>query len=223
MTATINITLNIKEYKDSIQRLWNSNQRDVMDVAPSFEHCRVISSHALQFVMRLAQFFIAKLKNAQCSADVDNSASCLQEFTVLALTKRDKIRLWLGRCELTLLHDDFCNEFNQFDLQGKESTAEYIRRDSFGAFLYHLSTEALTSLAVGMRLAVYVLWKEQESDQPLTTTTKALVDQHLDGSQLIPRFVRVQPQVQMMDIKTGLVNKFVTIKVRYVKLLHYVT
>jgi DNA helicase MCM8 len=68
------------------------------------------------------------------------------------------------------------------------------------------------------------LWRRQLEQQQQqqganSDATGALqtLDRFLDATQIVVRFVHVEPQVQMMDIKTGLVGKFVSVKGNVVK------
>lgn len=82
-----------------------------------------------------------------------------------------------------------------YELNGEEASPEYIRRDSFGAFLYHLPETALAAIGCAMALAL----------------------QASNDTQIAARFHNVQPQVAMRDIKTGLVGKLVSLHGHVVK------
>lgn len=215
------------EDQNHLLRIWKSNRRQLIDVKPSCETSEKnkIPDHAYRFTLRLYRFFLAVLARAQSSQDSRDSTSsflkepqesCLRDFVSVAFSQPDggEVRLIKGRHVIALLHEDFLSELNQFELQGTPATQEFIRKDSFGAFLYHVPEDALTAVACGMRMAVLTLFKQ--TNQPTPQTTQNLAH-FLDKSQLIVRFLRVQPQVQMIDVKTGLVGKFLTVKGAVVK------
>lgn len=142
-----------------------------------------------------------------------------------ATIKKSYVRLIEGRHVITLHHEDFMTELNQFELQGSPVTDEFIRKHSFGQFLYFMPAAALSAIGCSMALAIVNLYKKQlQLDKHCQNdiissrkTLKSIFEHYLDTTQIIVRFVHVYPQIQMMDIKTGLVNKFVSIKGHVVK------
>jgi MCM OB domain len=145
-----------------------------------------------------------------------------------------------GRHTLHVSHGDFLEELDWFDLRGRPKTSDYVQRHSFGAYLYHVPDGALEAVACAIRLALLTLYlrqQQQSTSNSFTTTTTAatttdasaaaatvstpaeaaVVTAFLDHSQLHVRFVRVQPVVHMMDIKTSVVNKLLSVRGHVVK------
>jgi len=121
-----------------------------------------------------------------------------------------------GRHVIGLPHDRFLSELNEYELKGMTCTTDFVRRDSFGAFLYHRPAEALAALGVASRLAILTSYKTQLSSQQHSQQQQRHhqneITQFLDNSQFVVRFVqRVEPKLPLNDIKTGLVGKFVSV------------
>lgn len=179
--------------------------------------------------------------DGSCTNLIKNAdESCLQPFARLALssvsssTSSDSaknnsmiIGLFEGRRIVAIHHEDFLSELNHFELKGRPGTDEFLRSTSFGPFLYHLPTEALASIGCAMALAMTTVWQQQQYNSPCgesnnssSTTeqhTSSQLDQFLDATQIIIRFAHVKPQIEMMNIKTGLVGKFLAVKGHIVK------
>lgn len=266
------------EQKLYLQRIWKSNERELLDVETSRERQNVsLRPNTYRFVLRLYQFFLALLSHTQEQQRKkqhledrqderttpsnknllkDMHESSLKEFLKMAISRKrpcasssskdepfTQFRLFKGRCVISILHEDFMQEINQYEVNTVQVPPEFIRTESFGAFLYHFPSDALTALGSAMRLALLTLYQSQETNQQqqqqlqnvspappnqppqllsslnhnLNHQQHQQVAQFLDSSQCIVRFLHVQPQVQMMDIKTGLVGKFLTIKGHVVK------
>lgn len=120
------------------------------------------------------------------------------------------IKLLEGRNILPLHHEDFLSELHHFELKGQTPTEEYIRRSSFGAFLYHRPEEALAALTSGIGLAVVTLARSYS--YPLHS-----IERFIGNCQWIVRFHHANPQVRMMDVRTGMAYKFLTVKGHVVK------
>lgn len=203
----------------------------------------ILPSHAHSFVTRLHSFLKALLEAALLPEPgaVDESESMataalrdrerrnsflkdprhssLHAFVKYALTttkssinqRCKEIRLQTGRRVVALHHEDFLQELNQYETQEATPSEDFVRRDSFGACLYHMPDIALQSLGCAMALAMATLSVGN------TNITPAAVDRFLDATQIVVRFAHLQPKVQMLDIKTGLVGKLLTIKGHVVK------
>jgi hypothetical protein len=218
--------------KVDLSRLWLSQVRQIIDVRPSSEAANLkasLTDHIYRFAVRLHTFFLATLEQNLRNRvnDADNLTSphpldslktdCLEPFTKLVVvstssTAEDLVHLLEGRHVVSLHHEEFLTSFNQFELNGEAPSDDFIRRLSFGAFLYHMPSQALAAVGSAMGLAVVTIWRRMHS-QLLETKP----DRFLDSCQFIARFVHVLPQVRMMDIKTGLVGKFLSLKASVVK------
>lgn len=202
--------------KNDLQRIYKSNQRELIDVKPTYETASSLASHTHRFVERLYAFVSAVLHQALHQSPErhaflkDPNESCLQELLQLVWSQQ-KILLLKGRHVIALHHDAFLSELNHFELRGATPSPDFIRKDSFGAFLYHVPDDALAAVGCAMRLAIL------EAHRTRTLADPADVDHFLDHSQLRVRFLRVQPPIQMLDVKTGLVGKLVTVTGHVVK------
>jgi DNA replicative helicase MCM subunit Mcm2 (Cdc46/Mcm family) len=222
---------------EQLMALWKSHSRELVDVKLSCESRKIaIPSHAYAFILRLHTFLKDFLEAALKGCDGTQAApdggastsqrnpflkephsSSLQAYAKFALItkiaidrqKCKEIRLQTGRRVIALHHEDFLRELNQYEVRGTAPSDEFVRRESFGAFLYHMPETAIKSLGCSMALAMATLAKD--------TTQAATVDRFLDSTQIVVRFAHLQPKIQMMDIKTGLVGKMLTIKGHVVK------
>ena len=218
------------EQNERLQCLWKAHFRDLVGVKTAAERKPIrIPSHSISFVARLHFFFSCFLRKVSGNTDADDSStghfaflkdfqsSCLKEYFRLALQNTTEttenstaritrnVRLREGRHVIALHHEEFLTELNNFELRGEAATPEFIRKDSYGAFLYHMPSDALAAIGCAAALAMASL------------ATAPCVRHFLDTTQICVRFVHVQPQVQMMDIKTGLVGKFLCVKGSVVK------
>jgi len=150
----------------------------------------------------------------------DSSTQCRDTDTSRKRRRESNVKplLFSGKRLITLQHEDFLSELNRFELKGEPVTPEFVCKDSFGSFLYHLSDYALSALASAMRFSLLTLWKKSMLlNDSAASSHKTMLDQFVDNSQFVVRFVRVEPQIQMMDIKTGVVGKFLAVKGHVVK------
>lgn len=152
--------------------------------------------------------------------------------------RKRSVRLLDGRHVLTIHHEEFVNELNRFEVKDSLVSEEFIRKHSFGSFLYFKPDLAILALGCSMSLAISSMYEQQQKQlevvsSPTATSTNrnGLVDnnstgqdftneaigRYVDSTQIIIRFAHVYPQIQMMDIKTGLVGKFVSLKGHVVK------
>jgi len=90
---------------------------------------------------------------------------------------------------------------NSYETQTNDVPADFIRRDSFGAYLHHMPEQALRVIGCAMVLA-------KLNSEP---------EKYIHRTKVVARFHHLQPAVPMMDVKTGLVGKLVTIKGHIVK------
>lgn len=228
--------------KVDLSRLWLAQVRQIMDVRPSSEAANLkasLNDHIYRFAVRLHFFFVTAIErkwndrrqtnddnNDLPTANDDdndqlNNFDCVDFFTRLVVSSsssstsssvENTVHLMEGRRVVPLHHEEFLTALNQFELQGETPSDDFIRRLSYGAFLYHMPTQALAAIGSAMGLAVATMWRRTSSQNDSTK-----LDRFLDSCQFIARFVHVLPQVQMMDIKTGLVGKFLSLKASVVK------
>jgi MCM OB domain/MCM P-loop domain len=142
----------------------------------------------------------------------------LDSRTVL---KKLYVQLIEGRHVIPLHYEDFMNELNRFELKGNPATDEFVRKRSFGQFLYFKPTDALSAIGCSMALSIISLYQNQshpdKNYQNKSVSSPSNFQHYLDMTQIVVRFWHVYPQIQMTDIKTGLVDKFVSIKGHVVK------
>lgn len=207
--------------KSDLERLWSAQNRQLVDVRPTSELSTkiVIDDITNRFILRLHGFLVRFLKKQlpQESPNETNPAlqyikiareSCLEAYGKLVLSGTG-IKLLEGRVVIPIQHEDFQNELQHYELQGKDITDEFIRRHSFGAFLYHKSEQGMAAVGVAMSLAVSTLWRR--------TNEGSRLDRFLDTCQFIIRFYHVRPQIRMMDVRTSMAYKFITIKGHVIK------
>ncbi|VEU39959.1 unnamed protein product [Pseudo-nitzschia multistriata] len=142
-------------------------------------------------------------------------------------SNKGKVRLNGGRTRITLHHEEFLSELNEYEFRGQfRSDSSTCMANCYGAYLYHRPLEALPAVNVSMALAVVTLWRLRENafvapgvDATYSNTndTSSKVNTFLDSCQIDVRFVHVSPQIPMADIKTGLVKKFIAVKGHVVK------
>jgi MCM OB domain/MCM P-loop domain len=212
----------------------NLDSRDNVTLQHS-NHNRNIIGSSLRSYGQLSLFSVPAVRGSASTVNIPNEASALR--TKNATTSK-AVRLIEGRHVLTLNHEEFMNELNQFEVQGSGNISEeFIRLHSFGSYLYFMPDHAIPALGCAMALAMVTLFEKQqqqpshEHDTTITinngttaeTTSatisswKTMVERYVDNTQIVTRFAHVYPQIQMMDIKTGLVGKFVSIKGHVVK------
>ena len=210
--------------KSDLDRLWSTQTSPLVDVRPSETSAKPpIKDHTYRFVLRLHAFFLAFLRHSRGTSASntsnqsqkflkDTQTSCLEPFSRLVLTS-DSVRLLEGRRVVSVHHEDLLNELNHYELKGETPSDDFIRRDSFGAFLYHMPDQALAAAGCAMALAVATIFRSTCS----STGGNATLERCLDSCQLIVRFYHVGPHVRMMDVRTGLAYKFLTVKGHVVK------
>lgn len=221
--------------KADLHRLWTTQSRELVDVRPSAEANAkvVIQDHSYRFVLRLHDFFRAVLRKARSEVTgghqanttnegsqaylKDTRTSCLEPFVRLVLKSDGALRLLEGRNVVTAHYEEFLSALNNFELKGAAPTDDFIRRESFGAFLYHMPDQALLVLGSSMALAVATLFRASNTGVVAAASQKEALERHLDSCQMIMRFHHVRPQVKMTDIRTGLAYKFLTVKGHVVK------
>jgi DNA helicase MCM8 len=215
--------------KQDLLRIWATQNRPLVDVRLTTPLNEKIDDHTLRFICRLQAFFRALLKyNLSLQIEVsavgergedrpqqrpdnlfvkDNADSCLASFLNTVLMDGQKLNLMEGRNVVSVHHEDFLSELHHFELKGEKPSEDFVKRNSFGAFLYHRPQEALTAMASAIGLAMVTLARRSLPQ----------VDRFLDTCQWVIRFLHVRPQVRMMDVKTGMAYKFLTIKGHVVK------
>ena len=210
--------------KADLDRLWSTQSRLLADVRPSSEASNkpVITDHTYRFVLRLHAFFLAFLRHSLVEEAMqppsrsqrflkDIRTSCLEPFSKLVMPS-DSVQLLEGRHVVSANHEEFLAELNFFELKGEPVSDDFVRRESFGAFLYHMPDQALATVGSAMALAVATIYRSRNTFSESTT-----LERYLDSCQIIVRFYNVGPQVRMMDVRTGLAYKFLTVKGHVVK------
>ena len=205
-----------------LARLWITQNRQLVDVRPTTEQMEEskMDDHATAFAARLFAFLLAFLKhnlpgneNQSGSFLKNMNESCLDSYAKTVLVN-EKVKLVEGRTVISVHHDEFLNEFHHYELNGEAPSEDFIRKHSFGAFLYHRPEHALAAVGSAMGLAVSTQWRKSNTTEG--EATEAL-DRFLDTCQFIARFHHVRPNVRMMDIRTGLAYKFLTVKGHVIK------
>jgi DNA helicase MCM8 len=215
--------------KQDLLRIWATQNRPLVDVRPTIPLNEKIEDHTLRFICRLHAFFRALLKynlslqndvSGDCESGEDRpqqqpanqfvkncADSCLGSFLNMVLMDGQKLNLLEGRTVVSVHHEDFLSEVHHFELKGEKPSEDFVKRHSFGAFLYHRPQEALAAMASAIGLAMATLARRSSPQ----------VDRFLDTCQWVIRFLHVRPQVRMMDVKTGMAYKFLTVKGHVVK------
>ena len=217
--------------KQDLLRIWATQNRQLVDVRPTVPSNEKIEDHTLRFISRLHAFFRALLKHNlslqnRSSQDGDTDTedrrqqqqqqqvfvkkgidSCLGSFLNMVLLEGQQLKLLEGRNIVAVHHEDFLSEVHHFELKGETPSEDFVKRNSFGAFLYHRPQEALAAVASAIGLAIVSLARRSCPQ----------VDRFLDTCQWIVRFLHVRPQVRMMDVRTGMAYKFLTVKGHVVK------
>ena len=126
-------------------------------------------------------------------------------------------RLREGRNVLTLVHSSFLSDLGRYELRGEDPPPEYTQRRSFGAFLYHRPDQALTALGCAVGLSLSTLWRRARPNLGILPAPerRSLLDQigrFLDGARYVVRFTDVYPQLRMVDVKTQMAYRFVSIR-----------
>jgi DNA replicative helicase MCM subunit Mcm2 (Cdc46/Mcm family) len=141
--------------------------------------------------------------------------------------------LWEGRRVIALHYSEFIQELNHYLQQGKTDTVPD-HRSTFECFLYHYPQRALSCIGTAMSLAMLTLWRKHNNCHESVVNAarvhnnnnhnqshKALLleklDRFLDASKIQVRLINVEPKMNMMDIKTSIVGKFISIKGHVVK------
>lgn len=230
MSATLPLQPELTQVqKQDLLRIWATQNRPLVDVRPTIPLNEKIEDHTLRFICRLQAFFRALLKyNLSLQSQIsvvgetgedqpqqqpDNAFvknitdSCLGSFLNMVLMDGQKLNLLEGRNVVSIHHEDFLSELHHYELKGEKPSEDFVKRHSFGAFLYHRPQEALAAMASAIGLAMVTLARRSLTQ----------VDRFLDTCQWVIRFLHVRPQVRMMDVKTGMAYKFLTIKGHVVK------
>ncbi|KAG7364569.1 replicative DNA helicase [Nitzschia inconspicua] len=171
-------------------------------------------------------------------ATIFGTLSSLEPFLTLFVENNKTLRLRSGRRVLTINYEQFMSELNLFEFGKNISQGDPQVKQCFGAFLYHHPVLGTMVLNATLALAVVTLWRsmnerlfqspQQNENDSLTepnnpghsrdsAVSMSKVNSFLDSCQLIVRLIHVTPQVAMADVKTGLVNKFISVKGHVVK------
>ena len=216
--------------KGDLERLWKSQSREYGDPHESSKRTS-IDSTCLGMTLRLHAFFFAFLKKHLTEKpDAANDRnlflkknvqeSCLEPIYAHFVEKvggNNEIRLSGRKAKITLPQKEFLLELNEFESRGQYD--ESWAKNSYGAYQYHFPILALPALNVAMGLAVVSLWRRLMDDNIFSTTvtTETKLEAFLDSYRVTTRFVHVNPRLPMSDIKTGLLEKFISVKGNVVK------
>lgn len=194
-----------------------------------------------QFVLRVLKKHLGQVSDDERTNDFSSSlfgGSSLEPFLSQFVENNKTLRLRGGRRVLTINYEQFMSELNVYEFGKNIAQGDPEVRHCFGAFLYHRSSVGILVLNVTLALAVATLWRSmnenlfhtgnQEASNPTNDAgnpsnsrdanlSVSKVDRFLDSCQLVVRLVHVTPQMAMADIKTGLVNKFISVKGHVVK------
>lgn len=172
---------------------------------------------ARQSVLKVYSQYALVRKNSSSSKNDDSNELQQQQ------QPQKQIRLTAtGRHGFALHHEDFLQELNQYECESLQIPEDFVRRESFGAFLYHRPRDALLALGCSMALAMVTLATATTTTNTPKAQQQPAVDEtvlarFLNSTQIVVRFAHLQPQIQMVDVKTGLVGKLLTIKGHVVK------
>jgi len=127
-----------------------------------------------------------------------------------------------GRQVVQLDHVMFEAELTEFEHpqlpEGTKPPAEYVQQHSHGSFLYHLPERALAAMgcAVGLMLSELIRKSLNQGGQgqqhPDQQQEHENIRRILDFTRYFVRFTNVYPLVRMIDVKTNLAYKFITVK-----------
>lgn len=197
-----------------------------------------------QFVLLCLKKELGCLTNEESQHDCNSSrnsqsimyggSSALEPFLTMFVKGNKTLRLRSGRRVLTINYEQFMNEFNRHEFGKNISQGDAEVKVCFGAFLYFRPLLGTMIVNVTLALAVVTLWRSMNetlcqprqevdngdinADHSHDDTAKtSKIDYFLDSCQLIVRLMHVSPQVAMADVKTGLVNKFISVKGHVVK------
>ena len=159
--------------------------------------------------------------------------TCLREFLRFTLQQKKSpqnnddtdppsIRLYpAGRAVFQIPHQEFTAELNRFEARGRDLRQDELRRESFGAVLYFCPDLALASLGCALALATLSSSlhdiRQSHNASQMMAQFGPLAQRYVESSKFVVRFLHVDPTIQMMDIKTGLVGKLVSVKGHVVK------
>ena len=98
--------------------------------------------------------------------------------------------------------------------QGSKPPPEYVQQFSYGSFLYHLPERALAAMgcAVGLMLSELIRKSLNRGGQQDQQQEYENIRRILDFTRYCIRFTNVYPLVRMIDIKTNLAYRFITVK-----------
>jgi len=138
-----------------------------------------------------------------------------------------------GRRVIQFDHNAFDAELNRYELPQlrpeERPNDEYIQQHSFGSFLYHLPERALAAVgcAIGLTLTELIrrslnscptapIGRQQQQQMQQMQQQEKMgyenIRRILDVTRYYARFGNVYPLVRMVDIKTNLAYRFITVK-----------
>lgn len=203
---------------------WRTQLRENADHSHSKEDKIQISDHAATFAGRLCRFLTAYLSASKEKRVTEylQSMDFLQPFRKLALQNGIIKSMYGRKVVINLEYDTFLDNLNTFELKGQDPTAEFIKKDSFGAFLYHVPMDALAALGCAMKLAILAM--EEQAQRPIliagSTITAQDRERFLSNAQIDVRFLQLRPNVCMADVRTGVVGKLISVRGHVVKARH---
>lgn len=216
-----------QQQKEDLERLWRLQTHETQDAGNITDQIKPIDKNCVVYMTRLHAFCLAFWKKHLGVGDSPGGTgedflkaspgeSCLElyyERFVDVESNRRSIRLGGGKMVILLHHEEFLSEMNEYEFKGCfQSDDPSCVTHCFGAFLHHRPLEALPCLNTALALAVITMWREL-SHHP----SENKIERFRSFCRIHVRFVHVSPQLPMADIKTGLVQKFITVKGHVVK------
>ena len=181
--------------------------------APFLKHCQNPEHSCLGSFSRLALVSLSLLSQPLLGDENDPPNQNSSNHNNVQSPKKVP-RLFEGRRVISFNYEDVLDELNHFMVKGEEMTYQWRMESSFGAYLYHKPYSALHSIGTSMSLAIVTFWRVLNAQLSAELQT---VQRFLDGSKIQVRLMHVSPKHNMMDIKTGLVGKLITVKGHVVK------
>ena len=179
----------------------------------------------LQYIPRLVSFwlYVVQTNDQQIKEKHNHSLhSCYESIeSILSQLKSQRRRssnkkeiIWLDQAIVT--HELDTYETQQILRKNKNLTqdvefykAQYVKLHSYGSFLYHRSASAIRAMELALQL-VYMTYDRRlthpQQQQQVNTITNSST-----ATGIVIRWYHVYPTISMMDIKTSIAYKFVSI------------
>ena len=177
----------------------------------------------LQYIPRLVSFwlYVVQTNDREIKEKHNHSLhSCYESIeSILSQLKSQRRRssnkkeiIWLDQTIVTQELDTY--ETQQILRKNRNSTqdiefykAQYVKQHSYGSFLYHRSTSAIRAMELALQLVYMTLDRRLIHQQEQVTT----IENSSTATGIIIRWYHVYPTISMMDIKTSIAYKFVSI------------